>query len=796
MRDYQNPALSPRERAEDLLKQLSLEEKMAQTVGIFIHEHLPEQDKELCRYGIGAVSTLDCRCMKDKETIAAAQREYQEYIMAQSPHQIPAMFHMEGLCGAFIQDATSFPAGIGRGASFDPELEQQIGAVVGRQERCFGITQTLAPLLDIGRESRLGRQGETYGEDPTLSAALGSAYVKGAQGSETAGRRTDCVAKHFIGFHNSEGGIHGAASNTPRRMLTEIYGKGFQAAVTEADLKGVMPCYCSVDGEVSSVSYGLLTELLRRDMGFDGLVVSDYSAIGNTHRVQKLFESLGQTGYYAMAAGMDMELPVKDCFNDALMEAFRTGQAPMEVLDRAVLRILEAKFRMGLFEHPFSLTGPELDAQMFCGEEADVSLRSARQSLVLLKNDGILPLKKKYGKIALIGPHANNARSFFGGYTHLSMAEATLAVANSLAGIGPMAENGEKVVPILPGTQIQSDETEEFAALGRHILGDCPSLLEYLRKIMPETQITYARGYPIAGDDTSGFAEALAAMDGAELCILTMGGKHGSCSVASMGEGVDAVDINLPYCQDAFMKLAAEKGIPLVGLHFNGRAISSDVADAVLNAILECWNPSQMGAQAIAETLLGENNPSGKLPVTVAYVAAQEPLYYNHPNGSAWHQGESIGFQNYVDMSHQPRYHFGHGLSYTEFSYSDLQLSSGEMSPLGSITVSLKLKNVGLVAGTEVVQLYIRDRYASMVRPCMELAGFRRVRLEPGQERMVTFTLQASQLAFLDLQYRWLVEKGDVDLLVGASSQDIRLKSSVRITENTYIDGKNRAFWA
>lgn len=796
MEQYMDAALSPRQRAELLLAEMSLEEKMAQTVGVFIGTKMSNDVKRACRCGMGAVSTLDVRIMTSRKQIAAVQREYQTYIMEHSPHHIPAMFHMEGLCGAFIQDAVSFPAGIGRGASFDPELEEKIGGIVARQERCFAFTQTLAPVLDISRDARMGRQGETYGEDPTLAAAMGAAYIRGSQGGETCGLHTDSVAKHFLGFHNSEAGIHGTASNTPDRLLREIYGKPFQAAITEAKLKGVMPCYCSINGVPASVSRELLTELLREDMGFEGLTVADYGAISNVHRVQHLYENFAETGYHAMEAGMDMEWPQGECFNEELTEWFRSGKVPVEVLDTAVLRILEAKFRTGLFERPFALEGDELEQAFFDRNDVAVSQRSAEESLVLLKNDETLPLRGTYKKIAVIGPHADNPRSFFGGYTHMSMAEAVRAAANSIAGIGEKAGHHEKPMRLIPGTQIQSDETEEFDAVLRQIAPDCRSLYQELKEWFSGTEVVYAYGYPTAGSDTSHFEEALAAMEGADLCILTLGGKHGSCSIASMGEGVDATNVNLPQCQDEFLKLAAKTGVPLVGVHFNGRAISSDTADETLNAILEAWNPAEMGAAAIVNVLTGSVNPSGRLPVSVAYCAAQEPLYYNHPNGSAWHQGESIGFANYVDMPHTPRYFFGYGLSYTTFVYSDLHLSTKEVIPDGKVILRLKVKNTGNCAGTEVIQLYIRDVYASVVRPCMELAGFRRVALEAGDEKEVAFALSASQAAFLDRTNRWKVEAGDIEVLVGAASNDIRLRDSFRITSNLYIDGITRAFWA
>lgn len=660
-----------------------------------------------------------------------------------------------------------------------------------------GFTQTLAPVLDISRDSRMGRQGETYGEDPTLAAAMGAAYTAGVQEGETDGRKSESVAKHFLAFHNSEAGIHGAASDTPRRLMEEVYGKPFQAAIAESSLRGVMPCYCSFDGETASTSHRMLTELLRDEMGFDGLVVADYSAISNSHTVQRLYDSLADTGYHSMEAGMDIELPNRECFNEELCERFRSGEADMAILDRAVLRILEAKFRMGLFEHPYAMEDRELDKFFVREEDRAVSLQSAEESLILLKNDGVLPLKEMSGKkIAVIGPHADNPRSFFGGYTHLSMTEAVAAVANSLAGIGEAAGNTDKEVSYIPGTQIQSDETEEFDAILKQIKPGCASLLAELKKTMPDTEFLYAYGYPVAGNDDSHFEEALKAVSACDLCILTLGGKHGSCSVATMGEGVDGSDINLPECQDRFIEAAASLGKPMVGIHFNGRPISSDAADRYLDAILEAWNPSETGAEAIAEVLTGKVNPSGKLPVSVAYNAGQIPIYYNHPCGSSWDQGASIGFSTYVDLPHLPRYCFGYGLSYTSFEYSDLALSAGETGPDGAVDIGCRVRNTGAAAGTEVVQLYVKDEYASMVRPAMQLAGFRKVSLQPGEEQQVCFHLAASFLAFLDVDYRWKIEKGEIRVMIGAASDDIRLQDHFTITGDRFIEGRTRQFRA
>lgn len=800
-KDYLDMSKTPQERAAALLMELSLAEKMAQVNCIFpFGESYADMEKimEGTPFGIGEVSTLEMRRIETLEEAAAWQRKVQEIVMENSPHHIPAIFHMEGLCGAFIQDTASFPAGIGRGAGFDPELEEKIAEIVSRQEAACGITHVLAPVLDISRDSRMGRQGETYGEDPALASAMGAAYTRGIQQGENAGRRAESVAKHFLAFHNSQGGIHGTHSDTPARLLQEVYAKPFQAAITQSGLKGIMPSYNSINGEPVSASGTLLNGLLREKMGFEGLCVSDYGAVGNVHHVQHVGEDEAEAGLYCMEAGMDIEMPGRACFGDEMQRMFERDEADLALLDKAVLRVLTAKFRMGLFEHPYALTGEALWETVCHKEDREVSLQSARESLVLLKNKGALPLKGsgERKKIALIGPHADCARKFFGGYTHMCMMESTYAIANSIAGVSGVVQADEKEIETVPGTNIQSDEMEEFDAILRRQKPDCRSLLEEMKNRMPEAEILYAYGYPIAGADESYFEEALQAVKEADLVILTLGGKHGTCSMASMGEGVDASNINLPPCQDAFMKKAAELGKPLIGVHFDGRPISSNIADACLNAVLEAWSPAECGAQAVVDALLGKYNPGGKLPVSVAFHAGQIPVYYNHPYGSAWHQGESIGFVNYVDLPHTPRYCFGHGLSYTTFAYSNLHISNQEINAQESIRIEAVVSNTGTIAGDEVVQLYLSDRYASMTRPVKELAGFKRITLKPGERKKVIFEVQASQMAFLDRDMRWKIEKGAIDVEIGSSSEDIRLTGEFQITGDGWIEGRNREFYA
>ncbi|MBO4887688.1 MAG: glycoside hydrolase family 3 C-terminal domain-containing protein [Firmicutes bacterium] len=820
MKKYMDPALPAKDRAEALLREMSLDEKLAQTVGVFAAKGREEEMAAFLPFGVGQISTLEFRMGESLEEIAEWQTSLQKLMMEKSPHHIPAVFHMEGLCGALMQDTTTFPSGAGRGSSFDPLLEEKIGRVVSRQEAALGISQILAPVLDISRDPRMGREAEAYGEDPTLAARMGAALTRGIQTTQTAGRKPESVAKHFLGFHHSLAGIHAAACDAGDHLLYEIYGKSFQVAIKESHLRGIMPCYDTIDGLPIHASKHYLTGLLREEMGFDGVVVSDYSGVANAHNVQGVGEIPAEAGIRCMKAGMDVELPMPECYGQILKDMFESGEADIAVLDRAVLRILEAKFRMGVFEHPFALTGEELEKTVHGEEDEQIARRSAQESLILLKNDGILPLKVPSSKeltIALIGPHADNARYYFGGYTHLSMVEAVYAAVDSMAGVGG-GDTSNAEMDCIPGTKVQDDETDVFDEVLRKIKPNCKTLRHALEEAfvteagIPAVRVLYAPGYPKAGNDCSGFAEALDLVRQADLVILTLGGKYGTGSIATMGVGIDSTDINLPPAQDAFILEAARLGKPMIGIHFDGRPISSDIADEHLNAIIEAWTPATYAAEVIIDVLLGRISPSGKLPVSVARNAGQIPIFYNHPKGSAWHQGPSIGFQDYVDAPHTPRYPFGFGLSYATFEYSDLLIrpakseTSTEMpdssfaepliDPLQDVEISLTVTNTGKCTGTEIVQLYLADPQALMTRPVKELQGFARVELAPGETKKVNFTVSPSQMAFLDEDMQWLIEAGKIEVQVGASSEDIRLSGSFRINRTCPIKGQDRRFWA
>ena len=786
---YLNPNCSPRERAEDLLRRLSLKEKMGQVV-CFWPRLLPDDEQvyeQNYPCGAGVLAAVYMRMLPTREESAAFQRKWQELTMEKSSHHIPALFHIEGLCGPTIQDALSYPCGLGRAASFDPALEEKIGETVGRQAASMGVGHVFAPVLDISRDPRNGRMCETYGEDPTLAAALGSAYARGVHSPHGTAIRPEAVAKHFLGFHGSQGGIQSSAFEVSERTLREVYAKPFQACVSEAGLRGVMPCYTPVNGEGVSASRKLLTELLREEMGFDGLTVSDYTGISKLYEKNHLFESLKDAGYAAMRAGMDVETALKKAYSDQLEAQFASDERDLAVLDRAVLHVLEAKFRMGLFEHPFPMEEEENSAVFLQAGDAEAARKSAEESLVLLKNDGALPLSDTVKTIAVIGCHAQTARYLFGGYTHYSMAEGNIARM-----LESKKESEGRPVETIPGTPVLRSDEEEYEELLRHQKPFCRNLVEELRLRFPDREIIYAYGYDCAGTDESHFEQALRAAEKADLVIMTLGGKNGTRKTATMGEGTDAACVNLPAVQDKLIRLVQKFGKPVVGIHFDGRPVSSDAADS-MNALLEAWSPAEFGNEAIVRVLAGDQNPSGKLPASVVYTSGQIPLCYSAMNGSSFTPYTSIGVMgNYVDCPHTPRYPFGHGCSYTAFEYSDLCIENTK----DEVCVSCRVTNVGSRAGTEIAQLYVADELASVLRPVRELMGFARVPLEAGETAEVQWKVHHGQLAFYRGNGEFMAEKGAFRVEVGASSADLRLTGSFCLDSDRVFCGRDRGFCA
>lgn len=803
-RIYLDSSLSAQERADDLLRRMSIEEKMGQIVGYMPDKGSIEKLEQDYPQGAGEVVMLFAGELENKESVVDKVTRIQDKIMELSDHGIPAIFHLETLAGALLPEATSFPPGIGQASTWNPALQKELAKVISNQARAVGVSHAFAPVLDIARDPRFGRLGETYGEDPALAAAMGTAYVSGLQNDGNLKEGVLACAKHFVGYHMTQGGIHAAATPIPPRMLREVYAKPFQAAITLANMKSIMNTYSSIDGEPVVGSHKYLTEFLRKEMGFNGMIVSDYTSIAELYTRHMVAETRTDAGEWSLKAGMDVELPSKDCYNDELMQRIRDGKVDMEILDQAVRRVLIAKFELGLFENPYPMPSDAVERIYTDPKNKETSLEAARQSIVLLNNNGVLPLQRNtQKKIAVIGHHAASTRSLFGGYSYTSLFDAMLNVGNTMAGVdfegisnlGASEFGVAKNHYTYPGSivQVESAKTEELV---RKHYPTCNNLLEQIILECPNAEVTYAYGYAYAGNDTSMHDEALAVAAQADVAILTLGGKYGWGMFCTTGEGIDATNIGLPECQESFIRKLAALKKPTVAVHFDGRPISSDMADQHIDAILEAWNPGQYGAKAVTDILFGDYNPAGRLPVSVAYNAGQVPLFYNHDHGSSYHVGTANEYTSYLDCPREPRYYFGHGLSYTSFGYSNMTVSKEAYEPTEQVIVTIDITNTGEAFGEEVVQLYIRDKYASIVRPVQELAGFVRVPLQPNEKGTVQFRMDLSQIAFLDASMKWKIEAGEIEVMVGASSHDIRAKGSFRICSDLYIDGRARGFYA
>ncbi len=786
--DYRNTALPPEKRAEDLLGKLTVEEKLAQLQCDYL-ERIGEQN--FCSHALGSISCIVGSVLETKQETLDMICKAQRLVMANSRFGIPAIFHIETGTGVLLPDATQFPHQLARAASWNPELEQEVASVIGQQASSCGIRHGLAPVLDLSRDARMGRQGETYGEDGTLASAMGTAYVKGLQSQGIM-----ACSKHFLGFMASQGGIHAAKTVATTRELREQYGKPFHAAIRDGDLRSVMNSYSAVDGTPVGGSKELLTDYLRGELGFDGFTISDYGSVGQLHTVHRLAESMSDAGLLALDAGMDVEAPFPESFNEELLHKFQSGEADMAILDRAVLRVLTEKFRLGLFENPFPQSSEEIQKAYTSENARQICHQSALEAPVLLKNDGLLPLNQEPKTIAVIGWHGGTIRNLFGCYMNFARQECRLGAVGTMAGIEGAAEaGGMKIADTYPGSAVLR-EHPDTDKLARACYPGTRSLAEELTAALTSCQVEYAYGYPFTGNDEAAFPEALALAENADVVIVTLGGRYGWTTGCTTGEGLDSVSIGLPQCQERFLEELEKLGKTVVGVHFDGRPISSDRADRVCNALVEAWTPGEWGNAALAELLIGKANFSGKLPVSIAYNGAQIPVYHSMERGSGFLQSESIGFHDYVDCSHKPRYAFGHGLSYTKFNLTDASTDKTVYGPDEAIRISCCITNSSAIAGSETVQLYVTDEYASMSRPGMELAGFKKVKLQPGEKKEITFTLQPEQLAFLDASMRWKIEKGEFTLKLGAASDRLLWQQTVKLTADRWIDGCQRSFVA
>jgi beta-glucosidase len=636
--------------------------------------------------------------------------------------------------------------------------------MIRQQMRAVGGQQALAPVLDVARDPRWGRVEETFGEDSTVVSQFGVAYIKGLQGDDLS-QGVMATGKHFVGHSFSQGGLNCGPVHLGLRDIWDTYLAPFQAAIRDAGLASMMNAYPELDGEVVAASRGILTELLRDKLGFDGVVVSDYDAVMMIHSYHYAAQTKSEAAVKALTAGIDVELPTVTCYGDDLLAALNAGQISLEVIDTAVKRHLQKKFELGLFENPYVDEG-KVAAVFETVQNRALAYEIATKSMVLLKNDGLLPLKKTIASLAVIGPNAKSSRNLMGDYSFAALSE--------LMNVDP------------PKDSAFTDLTSEILETPTVSV---PTVLEGIQKLVAvTTKVTYARGCDLLSQDRSGFDEASRAAQAADAVILVMGDRSGLAPNCTTGEFRDSDDLRLQGVQEELIETITALGKPVVLVLVNGRPAAIPEVIEKVNAVLEAWVPGEEGAKAVASILFGDVNPGGKLPISIPRSVGQVPVFYNHkPSGM-----RSNIYGDYVSEKVTPLFPFGYGLSYTHFEYSSLVIDKKQAAVDDTVTISLQVSNAGSVAGDEVVQLYIRDEYASYPRPVKELRGFIRLSLQPGEKRRVTFRLPVNQMAFYDGDLKLVLEAGKFLVMVGGSSEDIRLNGDFMVIGAEKADVKER----
>ena len=742
-------------RVRDLLSRMTVEEKAAQMMCIWQKkaETLVDRDgnfdfqkaKKSFRdgRGLGQVGRpSDAGGGKNARAMAELTNAIQKFFLENSRLGIPVMFHEECLHGHAAPDGTSFPQPIALGATFNPELVESLFTVTALEARLRGAHHALTPVVDVAREPRWGRVEETYGEDPYLVSRMGIAAVRGFQGDATFKDKRHVLAtlKHFVGHGQPESGMNCAPSNVSMRVLRETFLYPFKEALREAGAVTLMASYNEIDGVPSHANKWLLRDLLRKDWGFKGFVVSDYYAIWelgyrpDTHG-HNVAKDKKESCALAVNAGVNIELPDPDCYLH-LVELVRKGVLKESQLDDLVAPMLFWKFEMGLFDDPY-VDPEEADRVTGCDEHHSLALKAAHEAITLLKNeDGLTPLDLNAIKtIAVIGPNAN--RGLLGGYSGVPKHNVTV-----LDGIREKAGKKVKVVysegcKITIGGSWNQDEV-------------VPS--------DPE-------------EDQEAIAEAVQVAQKADVIVLAIGGNEQTSREAwSLQHMGDRTSLDLIGRQEELVKAIIALGKPVIVFLFNGRPLSINYVVENVPVIYECWYLGQETGRAVADVLFGDYNPGGKLPISVPRSVGHLPVFYNYKPSAR---------RGYLFDDVSPLYAFGYGLSYTSFAIENLRLTKKKIRPDGSTQVLVDVTNAGKRAGTEVVQLYIRDLVSSVTRPVKELKGFRKVRLEPGESAMVTLDITPASLSFYDINMKYVVEPGDFEIMVGTSSRDTDLQKLV-----------------
>ncbi|MFG1703018.1 glycoside hydrolase family 3 N-terminal domain-containing protein [Nonomuraea sp. M3C6] len=736
---------------------MTLEEKVAQLVGVWVGADAsgggvaphqtdmaagPDWDTVIGS-GLGQLTRPFGTAPVDPVAGARSLATSQAQIVATSRFGIPAQVHEECLTGFAAWRATVYPAPLSWGASFDPELVEEMAGRIGRSMRAAGVHQGLAPVLDVTRDYRWGRTEETIGEDPYLVGTIGAAYVRGMEGAGVV-----ATLKHFAGYAASRGGRNLAPVEMGRRELADVVLPPFEMALRLGGARSVMNSYAEIDGVPVAADEDLLTGLLRDEWGFTGTLVSDYFAIRFLERLHGVAAGASDAAGLALRAGIDVELPTADTFGAPLIDAVKDGSVDEALVDRALRRVLAQKAELGLLDEGWQSLPDDVESLRLDDEPGqDLALRLARQSIVLLRNTGgILPLAA-HRRVSLVGPVADDPMAMLGCYSFP-------------AHVGGHPEHG----------------------LGL----DLPSLREALGRIVPD--LTYVPGCGITGDDTSGIAAAAAAAAESDVCVLAVGDRAGLFGRGTSGEGCDATDLRLPGVQSELVRAVLATGTPVILVLLAGRPYALGAEADAAAAIVYGFFPGQRGGQALAEVLTGAVNPSGRLPVSVPRDAGGLPATYLSP---------SLGHRSEVSsVDPTAAFPFGHGLSYTTFEWELLDADAADWPVDGEVTVGVTVRNTGSRPGAEVVQLYLHDPVAQTTRPVVRLIGYARVPLKPGESARVTFEVPADVTSFTGLRGTRIVEPGDVELRFGRSSADVRAAVPLRLTGAERAVGQDRKLLA
>ena len=752
---WNDRSLSTEQRVDALLAELSLEEKAAQLGSYWKRPTLGDAEgfapmqstfeagrdpfEAAVQDGLGHLTRPYGSAPLNGEEGVQNLRTMQQAVVAGSPHGIPALVHEECLTGIMAHGATTYPAAIAWGASFDPALISEMGERIGTDMRAIGAHMGLAPVLDIVRDYRWGRIEETMGEDPYLTGVLATGYVRGLQATGTI-----ATLKHFAGHAASRAGRNHAPVSIGMRELHDMDLVPFEMAVRHGEVGSVMNSYADIDGTPPAASHWLLTELLRDTWGFEGTVVADYWAVSFLQSMHRVVEDDRGAALAALRAGLDIELPETTTYPH-LVGAVRDGELEPAVLDTAVRRILRQKVELGLLDEDFDAATTGAAIELDSAEGRALARRMAEESIILLDNPHeLLPLAPSPEasgpavptSIALIGPAAVQPRSFLGCYSFTNHV------------LSRLEDNGTSV----------------------HV----PTLTEALGAEFPGASLTTTAGTDFLDPDTSGIAAAVAAAQAAELTVLAVGDLAGLFGAGTSGEGCDVESLQLPGAQHELVEAVLATGTPVVLVLVTGRPYSLGAYKGRAHAIVQAFMPGEEGASAIAGVLSGRVNPSGRLPIGIPNGVGGQPGTYLSPV-LAW---ESDGISN---LDPKPLFPFGHGLSYSRFEYSDLELSSEQIAADGTVEISATVTNTSGRDGKEVVQLYLSDPVASVVRPLKRLVGFTKVGLAAGESARVSFQLHADRTSFTGPDLQRIVEPGEFRVRLGASSEDVTLEGSFRI---------------